>query len=105
MQSEHLAFRALSDPTRRQILRMLASDSMTIAEIAERFEMTRAAIKKHLIILEEGDLISTQVSGRTRVSSLNPKGLKTAVDWFDHFDTFWDDRLSALKSEIEKDLQ
>lgn len=103
--SEQLGFRALADPTRRSILRLLASKEMTIAEVAENFEMTRAAVKKHLSILCEGDLISVQVSGRSRVNALNPEGLKSVVNWFSYFDAFWDDRLNTLKSEIEKDMQ
>lgn len=102
---EQLGFRALADPTRRDILRLLASNQMTIAEVAENFDMTRAAVKKHLSILNEGNLISVQVDGRTRVNTLNPDGLKRVFDWFGYFDAFWDDRLATLKSEIEKDMQ
>lgn len=105
MGAEQMGFRALADPTRRDILRLLASDRMTIAEVAENFEMTRAAVKKHLSILSEGNLISVEVDGRTRVNALNPDGLKRVFDWFSYFDAFWDDRLNTLKSEIEKDMQ
>ncbi len=102
---EQMGFRALADPTRRDILRLLASNEMSIAEVAENFEMTRAAVKKHLSILSEGDLISVRTDGRSRVNALNPDGLRRVFDWFSYFDGFWDDRLSALKSEIEKDTQ
>ncbi len=51
------AFRALADPTRRAILHHLSTGDMTIGEVAANFDMTRAAVKKHLIILEEGDLV------------------------------------------------
>ncbi len=103
LQSEQLGFRALADPTRRGILHLLASQDMTIAEVAENFQMTRAAVKKHLSVLEEGDLIATRIIGRTRVNTLNPDGLKRVFDWFSYFDAFWDDRLNTLKIEIEKD--
>ncbi|MEM6712732.1 MAG: metalloregulator ArsR/SmtB family transcription factor [Pseudomonadota bacterium] len=102
---EQLGFRALADPTRRNILRLLATNDMTIAEVAENFEMTRAAVKKHLNILSEGNLISVQVKGRSRVNALNPDGLRQVVDWFSFFNAFWDERLDNLKSAIEKDLQ
>ncbi len=102
---EQMGFRALADPTRRDILRLLAKQEMTIAEVAQNFDMTRAAVKKHLTILTEGDLISVQVDGRSRVNTLNPHGLKRVFDWFGYFDAFWDNRLTTLKSEIEKDLQ
>jgi DNA-binding transcriptional ArsR family regulator len=102
---EHLGFRALADPTRRSILQLLAHNDMTIAEVADNFQMTRAAVKKHLTILNEGNLISVRTNGRARLNSLNPDGLKQVFDWFGFFDVFWDSRLDALKSEIEKDIQ
>lgn len=101
--AEHLGFRALADPTRRDILRLLAQGDLTIAEVAENFQMTRAAVKKHLTILTEGNLITVRSSGRSRINTLNPEGIKTVVDWFSYFDAFWDDRLNALKLQIEKD--
>ncbi|MEO0633284.1 MAG: metalloregulator ArsR/SmtB family transcription factor [Pseudomonadota bacterium] len=103
--SEQMAFRALADPTRRSILRLLAANTLTIAEVADQFDMTRAAVKKHLSILQDGDLITVQTSGRSRLNALNPDGLKQVFDWFSFFDAFWDDRLAALKSDIERDLQ
>ena len=98
-------FRALADPTRRNILQLLANGEMTIAEVADNFQMTRAAVKKHLTILEEGDLITVQVSGRSRMNALNPDGLQRTFDWFRYFEAFWDERLNILKTEIEKDIQ
>jgi DNA-binding transcriptional ArsR family regulator len=96
------AFRGLADPTRRAILHHLSHQDMTIADVAGRFDMTRAAVKKHLIVLEEGDLIRVSPRGRERVNRLNPDGLKVAADWLSYFDQFWDDRLSDLKSAIEE---
>ncbi len=103
--TEQMGFRALADPTRRDILQLLAQSDMTIAEVADNFQMTRGAVKKHLTILEEGDLISVRVSGRSRMNTLNTDGIKRVFDWFSYFDSFWDDRLSKLKTEIEKDTQ
>ena len=100
-----MGFRALADPTRRSILQLLAQNHMTIAEVADNFQMTRAAVKKHLTILHEANLISVQVDGRARLNSLNTDGLREVMSWFDYFDGFWDDRLNTLKTEIEKDMQ
>lgn len=97
------AFRALADPTRRDILRLLASRDMTIAEVSDNFAMTRAAVKKHLTVLSDGGLIEVQPRGRERINHFTPAGLAPVLDWLDYFDGFWDDRLAALKSEIEKD--
>lgn len=102
---EQLGFRALADPTRRNILHLLSGNDMTIAQVAENFQMTRAAVKKHLAILEEGDLITMRTIGRTRVNALNPDGLKRIYSWFDYFDAFWDERLQSLKSAMEKDTE
>ena len=105
MVPEQMGFRALADPTRRNILQLLAHKDMTIAEVAENFQMTRAAVKKHLTVLKDGGLISVQVHGRSRLNTLNANGLKQVFDWFGFFDTFWDDRLNTLKTDIEKDIQ
>ncbi|GAA6179279.1 MULTISPECIES: ArsR/SmtB family transcription factor [unclassified Shimia] len=96
-------FRALGDPTRRDILKMLGHTPMTIAEVAENFDMTRAAVKKHLVVLSDGGLISVSARGREKVNSLNALALKPALEWMGWFDQFWDDRLTALKTAIEKE--
>jgi len=102
---EQLGFRALADPTRRDILHLLAKNELTIAEVAVNFEMTRAAVKKHLSILREGELITVRSSGRTKVNTLNATGLKRISNWLKYFDAFWDERLNTLKNEIEKETK
>lgn len=97
------AFRALADPTRRDILVMLRDRDLTISEVAENFDMTRAAVKKHLMVLSDGGLITVRASGRERINTLNPNGIEPVMDWLRFFDVFWDDRLSTLKTLIEKD--
>ncbi len=99
--AEHGAFRALADPTRRQILRHLSAGDMTIGAVCARFDMTRGAIKKHLTILEEGALISVHTRGRERINRLEPAGLKSAAEWLAYFDRFWDERLAGLGDAIE----
>ena len=103
--AQQLCFRALADPTRRRILALLAKEDLTIADVADQFDMTRTAVKKHLTILDEGGLITGEVRGRTRVNRLNPKGIEPAITWLSAFDAFWDGRLDALKSAVEKDMQ
>tara|TARA_R110000751_G_scaffold271365_3_gene371416 strand:+ start:12302 stop:12649 length:348 start_codon:yes stop_codon:yes gene_type:complete len=95
------AFRALADPTRRAILMHLSARDMTIGEVTEHFSITRAAVKKHLTILEEGQLISVQASGRERINHLEPLGLKSVSDWINHFNQFWDERLLDLQRAVE----
>lgn len=96
-------FRALADPTRRDILGLLSAQDMTIGAVADQFDMTRPAIKKHLAVLEEGQLITVTARGRERINAINPDGFRAVTSWLDLFDRFWDDRLSALKSAVEKD--
>ena len=95
-------FRALADPTRRDILIHLSKKEMTIGEVASQFDMTRAAIKKHLVILEEGKLVSVHPQGRERVNRLEASALKSVADWTLHFSEFWNNRLNKLQSVIEE---
>jgi DNA-binding transcriptional ArsR family regulator len=95
-------FRALADPTRRAIIAMLADGERPIAEIAAAFDMTRPAVAKHLAVLREGDLVAVEQRGRERINRLNPRALRTAADWLNHFDVFWDERLAALKKAVER---
>ena len=95
------AFRALSDPTRRDILCLLSEGEMTVAQVSERFDMTRAAVKKHLNVLEQGALIRVRRKGRETLNTLRPEGMEPIRDWLSFFDRFWDSRLHDLKSSIE----
>lgn len=96
-------FRALGDSTRRAILVQLSQEDLTISEVVDKFDLTRTAVRKHLTILEEGNLITVTPRGKERVNRLNPEGLKSAADWFNYFDNFWDTALGSLKSAVERD--
>ncbi len=98
-------FRALADPTRRDILKLLTRSEMTIGDVTDRFDMTRAAVKKHLTVLSDGGLITVEARGRERINRINPAGFAPVLNWLEFFDQFWDDRLSALKTAIEKDTK
>jgi DNA-binding transcriptional ArsR family regulator len=97
------AFRALADPTRRQILMRLTQGETPISDLVGQFDMTRAAVKKHLTILEDGQLISVHPKGRERINRLEPKGLKSVTDWLSYFNNFWDEKLSGLQQAIENE--
>jgi DNA-binding transcriptional ArsR family regulator len=103
-EGQQYAFRALADPTRRQILMHLSVHDMTIGEVANHFDMTRAAVKKHLLILEEGNLISVQSRGREKINRLEPFGLKSVADWVNYFSQFWDQHLGKLQTAIENEI-
>jgi DNA-binding transcriptional ArsR family regulator len=102
MSDVQAVFRALADPTRRQILMDLSAQDMTIAQVSERFHITRSAVKKHLIILEQGGLISVHANGRERINQFEPAALQAAQEWLSTFEHFWDNKLSALKQAIDK---
>jgi len=104
-QSLQPSFRALGDPTRRQILMELSREEMTISEVVDKFDLTRTAVRKHLTILEQGNLITVTPQGKERITRINPKGLKSAADWFNYFDQFWDTALDSLKKAVESDNQ
>ena len=105
MQPIQDSFKALADPTRRMILMHLGAKDMTIGELTDRFDMTRAAVKKHLNILENGKLISVHKKGRERINRLEPKSLKPVSDWLNYFERFWDERLNALNNAIETEKE
>ncbi|MBO9465107.1 helix-turn-helix transcriptional regulator [Tropicibacter sp. R15_0] len=94
------AFRALADPTRRDILKRLSAREMTLAEITAHCDMTRAAVKKHLVVLQDGNLIQMRRSGRETLSSLNADALKPVVNWLTYFESFWDTHLGALHDTL-----
>ena len=96
-------FRALADTTRRHILMQLSTHDMSIAEVAEHFDMSRTAVKKHLTILQEGQLISVRQHGRERINHIEPNKLKAVSDWINYFSHFWDQQLNQLKQAIEQD--
>ena len=95
-------FRALADPTRRDILRRLSARDMSLSEVTEYCTMTRAAVKKHLIVLEQGNLIHMRRQGRETISTLNADGLRPVMDWLAYFERFWDGHLGALEELINK---
>lgn len=94
-------FRGLADKTRREILRILARRDQSIADVADHFDISRTAVKKHLQILQDGGLIAMRTKGRTRISTLNAKALKPAEDWIQFFNGYWDNRLGALENALE----
>jgi DNA-binding transcriptional ArsR family regulator len=103
MPQAQAVFRAIADPTRREILSMLAREEMSVGEVAQSFDMTRPAVAKHLGILREADLIIVRPEGRRNVNGLKPDALKAVTDWLAYFDQFWDEKLADLKHAVETD--
>ena len=93
-------FRALADPTRREILRSVARRECSVTELAAPFEMSLAAVSKHLKVLEKANLIHRIKSGRTSYCRLNAEALKTAEQWIASYARFWETRLDALETLV-----
>lgn len=89
-------FMALADPTRRQLVRMLAESDRTVSELAAPFETSLAAVSKHIRVLERAGVVSRRVDGRVHTLSLRPEALTGALDWITIYRNFWHSRLAAL---------
>src|SRR6476469_9148146 len=82
-------FHALGDPTRRDMLRALASGERTVSQLAEPFAMSLAAASKHIKVLENAGLIHREVRGRTHLCRLAPEPLASAHQWLGFYESFW----------------
>ncbi len=98
-------FRAVADPTRRAIIDLLAGQELTANEVAAEFSISRPAISRHLRILKEGGIVVERADGRRRYNRLNAPNLKIIYDWLKHYERFWDQALTTLKTQIEQDLK
>ena len=90
-------FAALSDPTRREILAMLLEDDMAVTDVADPFEMSLAAISKHLNVLSAAGLISQEKRGRVKWCKLEPDSLRAASVWMQGFGQFEPVNLDAFE--------
>lgn len=97
-------YSAVADPTRRQLLRMLAdADELPLHEMTARFEMSRTAVSKHLAILKEAGLVTDRKVGRETRYRLNPAPLREIQEWVSFYEQFWTVRIDRLKSMLEEE--
>ena len=97
-------FAALADPTRRAILSMLLEDDMAVTDVAEPFEMSLAAISKHLMILANAGLIAQEKRGRVKWCKLEPDAMKAASVWMQGFGQFEPVNLEAFEAFLAQEL-
>jgi DNA-binding transcriptional ArsR family regulator len=97
-------FAALADPTRRAILSMLLEDDMAVTDVADPFDMSLAAISKHLGILAAAGLITQEKRGRVKWCKLDPDALKQASVWMQGFGQFEPVNLDAFERFLEREL-
>ncbi len=98
-----LVFSALADPTRRVILTMLLEDDMAVTDVAEPFEMSLAAISKHLVILTRAGLISQEKRGRVKWCKLEPTALRNASIWMESFGQFEAVNLDKFEQFLDRE--
>lgn len=94
-------FQAIADPTRREIINLLAQNELNLNAVADNFEISRPAVSKHIKILTECGLIVIKQQGRERYCRAELKKLKEVADWTNLYREFWNEKLDALGSFLE----
>ena len=95
-------FQAIADPTRRAILLLVASQSLTAGAIAANFDTARPTVSKHLQILTECELLQQEQSGREVYYHFNPDKMKEIAEWLMPFAKLWEDRFNKLENIMKK---
>jgi DNA-binding transcriptional ArsR family regulator len=95
-------FQAIADPTRRAILLLVASQSMTAGAIASNFDTARPTVSKHLQILTECELLQQEQNGREMYYHLNPQKMKEVAEFIEPFRRMWEERFNKLETIMKK---
>jgi DNA-binding transcriptional ArsR family regulator len=95
-------FRAIADPTRRRILRVLRGGRRTVGEIAANFRTSRPAISKHLRVLRSAGLVTSRKAGTASICGLNPRPLRAVDAWLRDYQVLWSESLRSLRRYIEE---
>ena len=96
------SFAALSDATRRGVLEQLGRSDASITDLAEKFHMTLTGMKKHVGVLEQSGLVTTEKLGRVRTCKLGPRRLEEETAWLERYRQLWDARFDALEEVVEE---
>lgn len=96
-------FQAIADPTRREIIHLLARQALPLNAIADKFDISRPAISKHIRILRECGLVSIRQQGRERYCSAQLQPLQEVSAWVTQYQAFWNDKLDALGEFLARD--
>lgn len=89
-------FQAIADPTRREILCMIANEPLNLNSIAENFDMSRPAVSQHIKVLNESGLVVLRKKGRQRFCYIRPQKIKEVDKWLEQFRQLWEDRFNQL---------
>ncbi|MEO9511439.1 MAG: metalloregulator ArsR/SmtB family transcription factor [Flavobacteriaceae bacterium] len=93
-------FQAIADPVRRDIIQLLSKEALTVNTVAEKFDVSRPAISKHLKILEECGIIAFSQQGRERYCMIQPKNLIPAFLWIDQYKELWEEKLDSFENYL-----
>jgi DNA-binding transcriptional ArsR family regulator len=93
-------FQAIADPTRREIIHMLAQQSLNLNAVADRFDISRPAISKHIKILTECGLVTIHQQGRERLCEAKLDSLDEVSDWVHQYRQFWENKLDSLEAYL-----
>lgn len=96
-------FQAIADPTRREIIDLLAGQSMPVNDVADRFNISRPAVSKHIKILNECGLVVIRKEGRKRYCRTDPRKLKDVAEWANRYRKFWNEKLDALEALLNEE--
>lgn len=96
MKKRRDVFQAIADPTRRDILGLIAKEPLNLNSIAEKFDISRPAISQHIKILDESELVVIRKKGRQRFCYIRPQKIKEVDEWLEQFKQLWEDRFSQL---------
>lgn len=95
-------FQAIADPVRRDIIELLADETLTVNTVAEHFDISRPAISKHLRILNECGLIAINKKGRERYCEIQPRELVPAFVWLEQYRKLWEEKLDSFEQYLMK---
>ena len=95
-------FQAIADPTRRQIIKLVADNPMNLNAISENFDVSRPAISQHIKILEECGIIEIEKIGRERYCKIQPANLKEVSDWIEQYKGLWEQKLDSFENYLNK---
>ncbi len=95
-------FAALSDPTRRGVLEQLGRADASITDLAEKFHMTLTGMKKHVSVLEQAGLVTTEKIGRVRTCRVGLRGLDQEAEWIERYRQLWAERFDELDKIVEE---
>jgi len=95
-------YQAIADPVRRDIIELLSQETLSVNSVAEKFDVSRPAISKHLKILEECGIINFSKEGRVRYCEIRPEKLIPAFLWIEQYKNLWEDQLDSFEGYLMK---